>query len=539
MQQKSISSVVLTILIYLTVMSSILAVSNVFCDYMMAMKRYASMGGAIGCVVVVVFMSSVQKIHCDFYDFLRKVSWAIIVSCTLEILFVFGQLVGLFGRLSEFGIGTFDNVAGFSSCICFGLAFLIREFGNSKKADLLLAFVALLFLSAVLYSMSRTALLSLGVVCFFVFLQYRYFSPRICKNKYNLVTVNFFQKLPVQRIRRSSVIAVLVLICLFCVLMYMKTSSTIGRMFILQNTWELVLKKPLFGYGADGFASQYMYQQASFFKACPYDVHSVLADNIHHPLSEFALVAVNWGLLGLLLCLLIIGAIYVYAVKHLNSEVCFGIELLTLVLFFSLFSYPFFYPFTWIVLCMSFLCIFRSKRLSSALFKVSIVVLPIATYILLISFMNSLQYRKARDCSEKLKYGLALPMYQRLYNRCHTDGAFLYDYAYCLMNAMKYKEAKTIIEQASVYLADYNVVMLKGYIYEGLQEYKKSLREYELAHNMCPSRILPLYEKFRLYGMMGDYTAVNRIQCYVASMPCKIESDSFREMRDAIMNYKK
>ena len=78
----------------------------------------------------------------------------------------------------------------------------------------------------------------------------------------------FFRYLPHHRAYRITAFA-LVVASIFLSVFCMKTDSSRGRWFILQNTMELVAEKPLMGYGRNGFRHEYMQRQAAYFHKHP------------------------------------------------------------------------------------------------------------------------------------------------------------------------------------------------------------------------------------------------------------------------------
>ena len=91
--------------------------------------------------------------------------------------------------------------------------------------------------------------------------------------------------------------------CAIILAVYYKTDSSNGRLFIYMQSILMAQEKPFLGWGNGGFAANYMKWQASYFASNPDSPYVLLADNIHHPLSEFLLVLTNFGLVGL--CVLI------------------------------------------------------------------------------------------------------------------------------------------------------------------------------------------------------------------------------------------
>lgn len=127
-------------------------------------------------------------------------------------------------------------------------------------------------------------------------------------------------------------------------ILFFKPESTSGRMFILEQTWELIRKRPWSGYGTGGFDREYMNQQAEFFKQHPESPVTMLADETGHPLNEFAYLWVEHGIGAPLVLLLSWAGLWHVLRKRKDISSQIGSYTLIPLLLFALFSYPFKYP---------------------------------------------------------------------------------------------------------------------------------------------------------------------------------------------------
>ncbi|MCD8187010.1 MAG: O-antigen ligase family protein, partial [Rikenellaceae bacterium] len=62
----------------------------------------------------------------------------------------------------------------------------------------------------------------------------------------------------------------------------------------------------MFGNGTGTFKSDYMPEQAAWFREHPESPYAILADNSNHPFNEFLLIWIESGLIGLLLAGLVL-----------------------------------------------------------------------------------------------------------------------------------------------------------------------------------------------------------------------------------------
>ena len=146
-----------------------------------------------------------------------------------------------------------------------------------------------------------------------------------------------------------------------------KQESTGGRRFILERTWELIKEHPLTGYGWHGFEREYMVQQADYFKSHPDSPAAWYADDISHPLNEFLYLWVDFGVIAPILLLLLFAI--PYYTYHRKKDLLLGQMTLplTVVLVFSMTSYPFLYPLPWVVVALTYIVMMRKPQTAATI----------------------------------------------------------------------------------------------------------------------------------------------------------------------------
>ena len=82
----------------------------------------------------------------------------------------------------------------------------------------------------------------------------------------------------------------------------------------------MIKDKPLTGFGYKGFQANYMSNQAQYFGKNPHSRFKQLADNVTQPFNEFIKIAVNYGILGLLLYVLLISIIFWKLLKSKHPQ---------------------------------------------------------------------------------------------------------------------------------------------------------------------------------------------------------------------------
>jgi O-antigen ligase len=136
-------------------------------------------------------------------------------------------------------------------------------------------------------------------------------------------------------------------------LYFLKRDSADGRLLIWQTTWNMIKDKPIAGHGYGAFNAKYMLYQAEYLDASPDSRYSALADNVLHPFNEYLFALSEHGFIGFgVLILLGLFTVRCYLRKPDRTKFIALLSLLSLAVF-SCFSYPFKYPFSWIMLFLN------------------------------------------------------------------------------------------------------------------------------------------------------------------------------------------
>lgn len=86
---------------------------------------------------------------------------------------------------------------------------------------------------------------------------------------------------------------------------------------------------------------------------------------------------------------------------------------------------------------------------------------------------------------------------------------------------------------------DYEVCLYIGSICEKLDNYEESLYWYRLAHNMIPSRIVPLYREFCVYRDLNNtYKAIDMANKITLFTP-KVINTKVENIKYDVANYLK
>jgi hypothetical protein len=185
-----------------------------------------------------------------------------------------------------------------------------------------------------------------------------------------------------------------------------------------------------------------------------------------HPFNEYLLILAEFGILGLgvataLVCFLI----RAYRRSPGDEKLAALTSLLALSVF-SFFSYPFKYPFTWLILllCVAIICnsfrhitcdVSANKTLiiRAAVFLLSA---GLTAYAVLQTYAEMTWKRIARRslAGQTLK---VLPEYDKLYPLLGRNGLFLYNHAAELHHAKEYERSIAVFERCTRRFNDMDV----------------------------------------------------------------------------------
>ena len=192
--------------------------------------------------------------------------------CMYELILCVLQILKLLSANNGMITGSFDNPAGLCSFFTLCTPLLVVSFNRTRNNIILL--LLLLILSTIIYAKARFAILTVSLLCLM-------YSINNKKKVYFLVTLLCFVALVILFINKSS--------------------STIGRSFVLYITMQLLGNSILFfGKGQHFFTQKYMTQQAEYFEVHPDSIYAYLADNISHPLNEYFILYLSFGIVGIL-----------------------------------------------------------------------------------------------------------------------------------------------------------------------------------------------------------------------------------------------
>ena len=407
--------------------------------------------------------------------------------------------------------GTFDVPGGLALTVCLLLPFILWQRQNGRRKTLYSA-ALLTGILLVALSQSRAGVLALcltGVVCLVHSRMKRWLKVGI-------------------------ILALTVGTCL--AVLTTKRDSSSGRAFIMAQTILLIQEKPLWGHGFHGFNREYMPRQQHYFDVHPDAAAAQLADEIKHPLNEFLLAWVNYGLLGALLLLLgILLPLIVFRWYPLAWMV------VGTMLVFCTLSYPLNYPLTWIFLAIGAGTAIH-RYLPFKVRRVSLATGVVLAVCLLTALPCDIMLSRAHNYIQRGGHSRAIATYgecKELFStfpftwvypfRCHQ---YLYNYTYELYSMGHLDEARQTATECLQYANSYNLQLLTGDICQMQQEYGIAITHYQNAAQMCPVRFAPLSGMLQTYRQTGDTIKADSIAQIILHKPVKVPSAEIDAMKE-------
>ena len=307
---------------------------------------------------------------------------------------------------------------------------------------------------------------------------------------------------------------------------FIKFDSSQGRAFIISTTFDMFDSAPntLLGRGNNSFQQDYMMYQARALKHQDKKA-TLLADNIKHPLNEFLLLAVEYGIIRVLLLLGVISYYFKKDKLSLEQKV-----LACILCIFSLFSYPFKYPLACIILCWILYSKEKKDNITNKA-RTGYIYGIIGSITLINAIFNFTLNRKWAQAYEFRKAGQieeSLNTYAFVTKFCNSP-EFLYNYAYILsISGKEHEGLQTICKSKS---HDYETTLLKAQLYHENHSYKESISQYRQAHEMCPVRFRPLYGIYKVYEDMNDNRNKEFIAKEILCKDIKIPSKEINEIK--------
>lgn len=433
---------------------------------------------------------------------LRGGGTCVLVACALESLLVIAQDLWDVPPFQGCGCGSFDNAAGASSCLALGMAVPVAAGGKRWRATSWL--LRGLCVAGIVATRSR-----LAMVCAVLMVA--------------------------GALRLKARVALPLAAMAFVMLAVgVKGESSKGRWLIYSQTAAMIAERPLAGWGSDGFRAHYMHRQAHHFREHPGSRYARVADNVRHPLSDVLWLGVSYGVPAVLVAVLSLGGLVAVARRERTDETRGGFRILSCLLLLCLFSYPMRYPFSWAMLLYALLCLLPFRlggRWTGA------ALLPPTVVLCLCLRQRTTVERRWRTLAaraERLAGHKVLADYAALHPSLASNPFFLYNEAAVLYEAGAFGKAGRVADECGRRLADYDLQLLRGDISLAMGDHGAALQAYREAGWMIPSRIMPRYAEYRVYGDVGDGARRDSMRRVILRFHPKVDNATVRHIKKRV-----
>lgn len=462
--------------------------------------------------------------------------WVLIIFGGGQAVYGFFQIYG--NKTSDSSLftltGSFFNPGPYSGYLAMIFPICLNEWLQLKKkvnksyieqiAYYLSGSVILLIICILPAGMSRSAWLAAAVS-----------GAWICGMHYSWV-----EKCRVawQKSRRNVIlITILMFVSLIIVgetLFLLKKDSANGRLFIWKIACQAIAKKPIMGYGVDGFAYAYGSAQEKYFEKGEYSLNEELvAGSPKYAFNDYVHAIVEWGVGFILVVLIFIGFCLWRGITCKRLSACGGIISL---LVFALTSYPMQLPAFIISLCLLLAaCVVVNSRIALAVFATFIGVMGAGLWKEDVS-QECEEWSKVKRIYDMGEYDIASRGYQILYPTLKDRGRFLFEYGHCLYKLKKYDASIQILKEAEKYDNDPMILNIIGKNFQLQRCYKKAEEYFIRSTNRLPGRIYPCYLLTKLYSEWGRIENMLDMAEIVLKKEPKVQSAAIDEMRTEIKN---
>lgn len=478
-------------------------------------------------IALALILFALSKGYFDNNALEKNLSSFLLVS-NISVLIGLLQLCKILPSLNSFSpfTGTFGNVNELAMMLSFLYPVCLYKcfttIGEKQNYYILLS---VLYVLLTITTQCRTAYISqLITTCIIVFTLY----PSI---RHKSITV--FKKFwPV----------LIILVAVFIYIIYkFKEDSANGRLLVWLVSIKMIIDKPLFGFGVNGFAREYMSYQADYFQMHPDSQFAILADNVVQPFNEFINITIAFGIFGLLLFILLLVLLFKHTVSDKSRLSCVNISVLSTFVVWCMFSYPLSEPFVWIIMtCMLFISFGNyCNKLCPKIYKIVVVISSIWFVFSVVRTVYITEWKRVERLSLMGHTSEMIPQYAKLYDKLHWNSKFLYNYGAELHYIKDYNNALPIMEECQTRLNDYDVQVILADTYQNLGDMSRALICYTKAWQMIPNRFLPLYKEMLLYDNANDTINAQRIARQLLNKDIKVSSsyiDNILQDANEILN---
>lgn len=313
-------------------------------------------------------------------------------------------------------------------------------------------------------------------------------------------------------------------------LFYLKEDSANGRLFIWKIVCRAIAKRPVTGYGVDGFGCAYGRAQEEYFEKGEYtSQEEMVAGSPEYAFNEYLQVIIEWGAGLSLVAFIVIGICLWRGIMGKRLSACGGVISL---LVFAFSSYPMQLP-TFVITFFLLLaaCVIGHSRMTLTVFTFFIGWMGVGLWKGDVS-KECQDWTKVKMLYDIGAYDAAKKAYQELYPALKGRGPFLFEYGHCLHKLKEYDASTGILKEAESRNCDPMILNIIGKNFQQQQHYDEAEEYFIRSTHRLPGRIYPYYLLAKLYAECGRAKKMQEMAGIVLTKEPKVQSTAVREMRE-------
>lgn len=491
-------------------------------------------------VLVLILYFIFRLLHTLFPGAGKVMQWALVMVCLGEGVYGLAQLYGYAssGHILYRLTGSFFNPGPYSGFLAVLLPVVLHTWlcSRRKAAKIVAGMAFLTALSVLPAGMSRSSWLATAMGCGIVLLVY--------------YRVGFLWSLGWQKFRNRMaagiVIALMAGVSGLIGLYAFKKDSADGRMLMWKVAGIALAEQPWTGVGTGYFGGAYGKAQAAYFASGSASEQEIRVAGVpEYGFNEYLQVGVEWGIVGLLFFLLLLGTALWQVVCFRPPGwpgICGGIAAFAVFACFS-------YPLSILAVCEVLVVLLVlsggdgeesvGKLGKSSCAPLAIVLAGVCMTGYIVRDKAELREAYASWDEEQRYFRMnifegTVDNYRKLYPLLREESRFLFEYGQCLSKTGVYEESNRILSEGTLLSADPMFYNILGKNEQALKQEEQAEAFFLRAASQVPNRLYPHYLLLKLYASTGQTDLFLQEAPLFLSKTPKVMSQAVKEMKEEI-----
>ncbi|MBB2146192.1 hypothetical protein GM921_11895 [Pedobacter sp. LMG 31464] len=341
-----------------------------------------------------------------------------------------------------------------------------------------------------------------------------------------------------------------VVIAISIATIFLKSDSSLGRIFIYKISWSMFLDQPITGIGWGNFQRDYGLYQAAYFSAGNFTQKEfLLADNTFYAFNDYWEFIVETGVIGAVCLFTSLYFLVSLVYRRLNTNLKDDILKLLLALFLvigiaALFTHvvehrPFKIVLAFILAYLALPSVFnvKTKNLQNA--TIVTITATFALFQYYFELKNIGNYRKLEHAKTLSATGYILEsqkIYTELYPQLKGDIEFLKNYNAVLVGHHNASKKIFLLKEILKHYTSHISFLEMATIYEELDMNKEAEIALLQSVYMVPNRFVPKEALYRFYSKNKQYEQAKFWRKIILTMPVKIPSERVEAIKQTVKN---